>query len=137
MIVSTLAFASPANDPWHAKARAVLKYAVNIPTVEGRDRVPELAAYLAQQYRGAGIDAKDIQVLPYGKTAALIVRWRAHESTGKPIMVMAHMDVVEAKREDWSQTDLFVFTEKDGYFYGRGTSDIKMGIAATTVAILK
>jgi acetylornithine deacetylase/succinyl-diaminopimelate desuccinylase-like protein len=52
-------------------------------------------------------------------------------------MVMAHMDVVEARRADWSATDPFVFTEKDGYYYGRGTSDIKAGIAATTAAILE
>jgi acetylornithine deacetylase/succinyl-diaminopimelate desuccinylase-like protein len=137
MIASTLAVASPLNDQWHAKARALLEHSVNIPTVEGRDRVPELAAYLAQQYREAGIGAKDIEILPYGKTAALIVRWRAPDPVGKPIMVMAHMDVVEAKREDWGETDPFVFTEKDGYYYGRGTSDIKAGIAATTSAILK
>jgi acetylornithine deacetylase/succinyl-diaminopimelate desuccinylase-like protein len=47
------------------------------------------------------------------------------------------MDVVEARREDWSESDPFVFSEKDGYYYGRGTSDIKGGIAATTTAILK
>lgn len=130
--------ATPASDPWHAKARSLLEHAVNIPTVAGRDRVPELAAYLAAQYRGAGIPAADIRVMPYAKTAALIVRWRADgKPAAKPIMLMAHMDVVEAKREDWTASDPFVFTERDGYYYGRGTSDIKQGIAATTAAILK
>jgi acetylornithine deacetylase/succinyl-diaminopimelate desuccinylase-like protein len=75
--------------------------------------------------------------MPYEKTAALIVRWRAPKPTARPIMVMSHMDVVEARREDWGATDPFVFTEKDGYYYGRGTSDIKQGIAATTAAIMK
>lgn len=130
--------ASPQSDPWHAKARALLEHAVNVPTVAGRDRVPELANWLADQYRAAGIPDADIHVMPYEKTAALIVRWRAPgKPVAKPIMVMAHMDVVEAKREDWSDTDPFVFTEKDGYYYGRGTTDIKSGIAATTAAILK
>jgi len=130
--------AAPKDDPWHAKARAILAHAVDVPTVAGRGRVPELAAWLADQYRAAGIPAADIQVLPYNETAALVVRWRASgKPTAKPIMVMAHMDVVEARREDWSATDPFVFTEKDGYYYGRGTSDIKNGIAATTAAILK
>jgi acetylornithine deacetylase/succinyl-diaminopimelate desuccinylase-like protein len=130
--------ATPHNDPWHAKARTLLEHAVNIPTVAGRDRVPELAAYLADQYRAAGIPDADIKVIPYEKTAALIVRWRAPgKPAAKPIMVMAHMDVVEARREDWSESDPFVFSEKDGYYYGRGTSDIKGGIAATTTAILK
>jgi acetylornithine deacetylase/succinyl-diaminopimelate desuccinylase-like protein len=138
LALPALAQATPQTDPWHAKARALLEHAVNVPTVAGRGRVPELANYLAGQYRAAGIPAADIKVMPYGKTAALIVRWRAPgKAVGKPIMVMAHMDVVEARREDWSDTDPFVFTEKDGYYYGRGTSDIKQGIAATTAAILK
>lgn len=134
---SSIAFATPANDPWHAKARQLLEQAVNIPTVEGRNRVPELAALLAAQYRKAGIPDADIKILPYNNTAALIVRWRAVKPSVKPIMLMAHMDVVEAKREDWQQSDPFVFTEKDHYYYGRGTADIKSGIAATTTAILK
>jgi acetylornithine deacetylase/succinyl-diaminopimelate desuccinylase-like protein len=137
LFASGAAYANPANDVWHAKARQLLEQSVNIPTVEGRDRVPELAALLAAQYRAAGFPDADIKILPYEKTAALIVRWRALNPVAKPIMLMAHMDVVEAKREDWSASDPFVFTEKDGYYYGRGTSDIKQGIAATTTAILK
>ena len=137
LAVAVNAGASPANDPWHAKARSLLEYSVNIPTVAGRDRVPELATYLAAQYRAGGIPEADIKVIPYEKTAALVVRWRAPRPTGKPIMIMAHMDVVEARREDWGTTDPFVFAEKDGYYYGRGTTDIKNAIAASTVAILK
>jgi acetylornithine deacetylase/succinyl-diaminopimelate desuccinylase-like protein len=138
LIVPMAVHATPANDQWHAKARALLEHSVNVPTVAGRGRVPELAGYLADQYRAAGIPDADIKIIPYEKTAALIVRWRADRKTAaKPIMVMAHMDVVEAKREDWSVSDPFVFTEKDGYYYGRGTSDIKQGVVATTTAILK
>ena len=53
-------------------------------------------------------------------------RRRAIRGTGarKPLLLLAHLDVVEAKREDWS-IDPFTFLEKDGYFYGRGTSDDK------------
>ena len=69
--------AAPANDPWHARARAMLEHAVNVPTVLGRDRVPELANWLADQYRVAGIPDADIRIMPYDHTAALIVRWRA------------------------------------------------------------
>ena len=146
-VTSHTAFATPANDKWHAKARELLAHAVNIPTVENRGRVPELAKYLAEQYRAAGISSADIKIIPYNstpknKTAALIVRWRAAgkptaKPAAKPIMLMAHMDVVEAKREDWTESDPFVFAERDGYFYGRGTTNIKQGIAATTAAILK
>lgn len=137
LLASSLAFATPANDPWHARARQLLEQAVNIPTVAGRGRVPELAALLAAQYRNAGIPDADIKIIPYDNTAALIVRWRAAKPVGKPIMLMAHMDVVEARREDWKESDPFVFTEKGHYYYGRGTADIKSGIAATTTALLK
>lgn len=124
-------------DPWHSKAEMMLEHAVNIPTVVGQNRVPELAQYLADQFRAAGIPDKDIQIIPYNQTAALIVRWRAAKpSSEKPIMVMGHMDVVEAKKEDWSM-DPFTLVKKDGYYYGRGTFDMKNGLVATTVAILK
>jgi len=116
----------------------MLEHLVNVPTVIGRDRVPEVASWLGEQYRAAGFPADDIKVMPYNHTAALIVRWRAGGKPKlKPIMLMAHMDVVEAKREDWTAADPFVFTEKEGYYYGRGTIDIKQGVTATTMALLE
>lgn len=128
----------PEQDSWRPRARAMLEHLVNVPTVAGRDRVPELAQWLAGQYRAAGFPDADVHVLPYDRTAALIVRWRAAGTAkARPIMLMAHMDVVEAKREDWTATDPFVFSEKDGYYYGRGTIDVKQGVTATTIAILK
>ena len=129
---------TPASEPWHARARAMLEYTVNVPTVLGRDRVPELAQWMADQYRAAGFADSDIRIMPYDKTAALIVRWRAPgKPRARPIMVMAHLDVVEARRDDWSATDPFVFTENDGYYYGRGTTDIKQGVTATTIAMFR
>jgi acetylornithine deacetylase/succinyl-diaminopimelate desuccinylase-like protein len=134
--------AAPAANPWHAKARELLKQSVEIPTVAGRGKVPELAQYLADQYKAAGWAAGDIHVLPYdgtpeNPTAALVVRWpAAGKAAAKPILLLAHMDVVEAKPEDWSM-DPFKFVEKDGYFYGRGTSDDKMGVVSVTTALLQ
>jgi acetylornithine deacetylase/succinyl-diaminopimelate desuccinylase-like protein len=131
-----------AGDRWQAKAHEIFQHAIEIPTVEGRGKVPELAQYLADQYKAAGWAESDIHVLPYegnpgNQTAALVVRWPAAKPSGKkPILLMAHMDVVEAKPEDWS-LDPFTFAEKDGYYYGRGTSDIKEGITAVTVALLR
>lgn len=134
--------ASAADDPWRTKSRELLAHAISIPTVASRGKVPELAQYLADQYRAAGWAADDIHILPYegtpgDRTAALIVRWpAAGKAKAKPIMLMAHMDVVEAKPEDWSM-DPFALVEKDGYLYGRGTSDIKQGIVAVTTALLQ
>src|SRR3954447_21883784 len=143
-LLSTAALAQPPADPWKARALEIYSHAIEVPTVEGRGRVPELAQWLADQYKAGGWADSDIHVLPYdanpgNHTAALIVRWPAAKPSGKkPILLMAHMDVVEAKPEDWSPgLDPFKFLEKDGYFYGRGTSDIKEGVTAVTTALLK
>ena len=144
LATAVLAVASPvhATDAWHDNARAMLEHAVNVPTVIGRGRVPELAAYFADKFRQAGWPDADIHVMPYetsgDKTAALIVRWRAEgHPKQKPIMLLGHMDVVEAKPEDWKASDPFTFTEKDGYYYGRGTIDMKDGDVAIVTALLK
>lgn len=132
---NTFAIAQP--DPWQVKAEEIFSHAISVPTVTGRNKVPELAQYFADQFRAAGIAKQDIHILPYNNTAALIVRWRAATpSTRKPIMVMGHMDVVEAKQEDWTM-DPFKLVKKDGYYYGRGTGDMKDGLVAITVAIMK
>ena len=116
---------APAPDRWHGKAREIYTRAVNTATVQGRGQVPSLAQYLQEQFRAAGIT--DATIHPYvvtrpdDHTAALIVRWpAAHPSGRKAILLMAHMDVVEARREDWSR-DPFELGEADGYFYGRGS----------------
>jgi len=129
----------------HTAAHDMFEHLVNLPTVFGRGEVPTLANYLADQYKAAGFPGDDVRVVPYDsadpvakvsdKTAALIVRWRSPgRSTRKPIMLMGHMDVVEAKREDWT-TDPFLLTERDGYYYGRGAIDMKDGLVAITQAI--
>jgi acetylornithine deacetylase/succinyl-diaminopimelate desuccinylase-like protein len=114
---------------------------INTPTVLGRGKVPEMATYLAGEFTKAGWPAADVMVMPYDtkgdKTAALMVIWRAAgKPSARPIMLMGHMDVVEAKRED-STTDPFVLTEKDGYYYGRGTTDIKEGLVGISRALIQ
>ena len=141
-LAATALAAGPPADRWNAKARAIFERSVAIPTVAGRGKVPELAEYLAGEFRAGGWAESDIRIVPYeatptDRTAALIVRWPAARPSGKkPILLMAHMDVVEALREDWSM-EPFQLIEKEGYFYGRGTSDIKQGITAITTALLK
>ena len=126
---------------WQAKTRAVFKQAIEIPSVHNRGQVPAVAKLLADQFRAAGIPDSDIHFMPYevlpgDQTEALIVRWRSPHATKKPILVLGHMDVVEAKRSDWT-FDPFVFREQDGYFLGRGSSDMKNGDVATTMAAVK
>ena len=126
---------------WQTKTREVFKQAIEIPSVHHRGEVPRVAKLLADQFRAAGIPDADIHFMPYeglpsDKTMALIVRWRSAHPTKKPMLILGHMDVVEAKREDW-KFDPFVFREQDGYFLGRGTSDMKNGDVATTMAAVK
>src|SRR5688572_22789255 len=131
LAVSLLATAAPAANPvtvptklspeWQAKTRAIYKAVVEFPTVEGRGENQKMAEYLAGQFRAAGWAADDIKIVPYeggpgNKTAAFVARWRAERPTAKPILLLAHMDVVEARRPDW-QLDPFQLVEKDGYFY--------------------
>jgi acetylornithine deacetylase/succinyl-diaminopimelate desuccinylase-like protein len=137
--LATGVFASdlPPEHPWHEEARAMLEHLVNVPSVKGRGRVAELANWLADRYRARGFRAEDVKVMPYGDTAAFIARWRSSKPRARPIMLMAHLDVVEALPEDWKEAEPFHFSEKDGYFYGRGTSDIKQGVTATTIALFE
>lgn len=126
---------------WQAKTRDIYKKSIEIPTVANRGEVPRLADYLAGELKAAGFAADDIKVMPYeglpgDKTVALIARWRAEKPAAKPILLLAHMDVVEAKREDWKQ-DPFEFSERDGYFYGRGSYDNKAGMVGLVASFLK
>lgn len=127
---------------WQAKSRAMFKSAIEIPTVAGRGEHKRMAEWLASQYRANGWAAADVKLYPYKgdkdeEAVAFYARWPAAKPSGrKPILIIAHMDVVEAKRSDW-ELDPFEFIEKDGYFYGRGTSDDKQGVIATSAALFK
>ncbi len=130
---------SPADS---AATKDMFRTIIDTPTVLGRGKVPEMATYLAGEFKKVGFADADVMVMPYEtkgdpKTAVLMVVWRAAgKPTKRPIMLMGHMDVVEAKRED-STTDPFVLTEKDGYYYGRGTIDMKAGIVAISRALIQ
>lgn len=138
---SPLAQPTKLDPAWQARTRSFLKQAIEIPSVVQRNQVPAMAELVASHLREAGFPADSIRILPYeglpgDKTAALLFRWKAERPTKKPMMIIGHMDVVEAKREDWER-DPFGFVEEGGYFYGRGTSDMKNGIVATTLALAK
>lgn len=139
LLLATFLLPTPAHaaTDWHAEGRAILERAISIPTVQERkdSRVSELVSYLKGKFEASGIT--DIVVKPYSNTEAMIVRWHATgKPKAKPILLLGHLDVVEARREDWS-LDPFQLIEKDGYYYGRGTLDMKNGITAITIALLR
>ena len=83
-----------------------------------------IAESVAARFKAAGFPASDIFVGGAIPTKANVVVRYHGTGARKPILLLAHTDVVEAKREDWT-VDPFLFLEKDGYFYGRGTADDK------------
>src|SRR5687768_3943953 len=135
LLVTAPAVGADRNSPEGREALEIYRSIVEIPTVKGRGEVPKMAKYLAAKLKQAGFASRDVEILPAGETAGLIVTYRG--SGGKaPILFLGHMDVVEARREDWER-DPFTFVEEDGYFFGRGTSDNKFGIAQLTAAFIQ
>jgi acetylornithine deacetylase/succinyl-diaminopimelate desuccinylase-like protein len=129
--------AQPALAPHQQLARDVYKELIEINTVDSVGSVTTAAEAMARRFRAAGFPAEDVQLLvPPGKPTKgnLVVRYRGRGGAGapKPLLLLAHLDVVAALRSDWS-LDPFVLTEKDGYFYGRGSGDDK-SMAAIFVA---
>jgi acetylornithine deacetylase/succinyl-diaminopimelate desuccinylase-like protein len=116
-------------------ARAILEELVEINTVRDSGAT-RAATALAKRLVGGGFPAEDVHLVgPKPHKQNLVVRLRGR-GKGKPILFLAHLDVVEARREDWS-LDPFTLTERDGYFYGRGTMDIKDEAADLVANLLR
>jgi acetylornithine deacetylase/succinyl-diaminopimelate desuccinylase-like protein len=117
-------------------ARDIYKELIEINTTSDADPggTTQAAEAMAKRLRDAGFQAADVQVLSSGpRDGNLVARLRGSGASGrKPILLLAHLDVVPAKRDDWTM-DPFTFTEKDGFYYGRGTSDDK-AMAAIWIA---
>ena len=134
-IVASVAVPLPAQSPTESvqrKAREILNEMVSMNTSLQRGDVTPLVDHLAARFRKAGVPAADVQVVgPEAKNRNLVVRVRG-KAGSKPVLFLAHLDVVDALRSDWS-LEPFALTDKDGWLYGRGTADDK-GPAATLVA---
>jgi acetylornithine deacetylase/succinyl-diaminopimelate desuccinylase-like protein len=116
-------------------ARAIFQELIEINTIQdsGATRAAEA---LAKRLRAGGFPAEDVHVVgPKPRKQNLVVRLRGR-SKAKPILFIAHLDVVDARREDWS-FEPFKLTERDDYFYGRGTSDIKSEVADLVANLLR
>jgi len=120
--------------PQQQLAVDIYKELVEINTVTQTGDTGRAADAMAARLIKAGFDSADVQVFkPAQRKGNLVARLRG-TGARKPILLLAHLDVVEALPEDWS-VEPFRLTEKDGYFYGRGASDDKY-MAATFVANL-
>ncbi|PHZ85499.1 M20/M25/M40 family metallo-hydrolase [Paremcibacter congregatus] len=137
LMTPAIARCSDDRVPFADKALEIFRTAVSLRTAKGHGQVPKLAQYLAREFKAGGFAEEDIHLLPMGDTAALVVRYRGDGSSGKkPILLSAHMDVVEALPKDWER-DPFTLIEEDGYFFGRGVSDDKQGVTALAISFLR
>jgi acetylornithine deacetylase/succinyl-diaminopimelate desuccinylase-like protein len=137
-IAGTLTLDGVAADASAAKAlsRDILKQLVEINTTDSVGSVTAASEAMAMRLLDAGFAPSDVAVLgPNDRKKNLVTRLRG-SGKQRPILLIGHLDVVEARREDWS-TDPFALVEKDGFFYGRGTLDMKDGDAIMVATLIR
>ncbi len=129
--------APPSAD--EAAFRALYKELIEINTTRSVGNCTQAAEAMRKRLLAAGLPAADMQILAPPEApndGALIAVLRGKDKSAKPILLLAHIDVVEAKREDW-QRDPFKLVEENGWFYARGASDDKAMAAILTDSLIR
>ena len=117
-------------------AHDIFKQLIEINTTDSVGSVTAASEAMAQRFRDAGFPESDIHVLgPNDRKKNVVVRLHG-SGKHKPVLLIGHLDVVEARREDWT-TDPFKLVEQEGYFYGRGSSDMKDGDAIMSATLIR
>lgn len=131
------ALAAPKPDPaLHAKALDLLQKSVAFRTVAGAGQTVKYAEYLKGVLIAGGYKAEEITIEPMAGTAFLVARYPGKDPAKKPIVISAHMDVVEAKAEDWTR-DPFTPVVENGYVFGRGVVDNKFDLSMVVTTLTK
>ena len=133
------AWAAPLSDSAvRDTAHDVFKQLIEINSTDSIGSTTLVAQAMAKRLLDAGFPAADVTVLgPNDRKGNMVARYRGKPGSKlKPILIIGHTDVVEARREDWT-TDPFQFVEKDGYYYGRGTQDMKDSDAIAVTAFIR
>jgi acetylornithine deacetylase/succinyl-diaminopimelate desuccinylase-like protein len=126
-----------ADDTNRQLARDIFQQLIEINTTDSVGSTTVAAEAMAKRLLDAGFPASDVKVLgPNDRKGNLVVRMHGTGAGKKPVLIICHLDVVEANRSDWT-TDPFRFVEKDGYFYGRGTQDVKENDAALIADLIR
>ena len=127
-----------AQAPDHrALEREILAQLVEINTSDSARHTREAAEAISRRLIEAGMPPADVRIVETTPGCAnLVARYRGSAEGPRPILLMAHLDVVAARREDWSFPP-FEFREQDGWYYGRGTSDNKAGVASLVAAFVR
>ncbi len=131
-----LGLCAQTDDVTKELARDIFKQLIEINTTDSTGSATVAAEAMAQRLRDAGFPANDAQVLgPNPRKGNLVARLHG-TGTRRPILLIGHLDVVEARREEWS-VDPFQFLERAGYFYGRGTQDMKSADAVFVTTLIR
>ena len=124
------------DDVTRRLAHDTFKQLIEINTTDSVGSTTVAAEAMAQRLRDAGFPAADVVVLgPNDRKGNMVARLHG-TGVHKPVLLIGHLDVVEARREDWT-TDPFQFVEQDGYYYGRGTQDMKSGDAIWVTTLIR
>ena len=136
LLFLSLASGAQLDDGTRSLSRDIFKQLVEINTTDSVGSNTVAAEAMRQRLLDAGFAPADAQVLgPNERKGNLVARLHG-SGAHKPILIIGHIDVVEARREDWT-TNPFEFVEKGGYFYGRGTQDMKVDDAAVVTAFIR
>ena len=117
------------------QAAAIYKQMVEIPSVSGSEAGETILAATASWLRDGGFSAEDVVIAGPEGARVLVARLEG-AGDGPPVLMLAHLDVVPALREDWT-TDPFTMVEQDGWWYGRGTADNKAGAAILVTNLIR
>jgi acetylornithine deacetylase/succinyl-diaminopimelate desuccinylase-like protein len=137
LLMSTVSAAQDRSSEHAKKTLEIYKTIIEVDTSKHRGNTPKVAQYLADELLAAGFPPEDIEVVQKPPFAALVARYRGALGSGKkPILLLGHMDVVEANAEDWERPP-FTLTKDDKYFYARGADDNKFGVAQLTSTFIR
>ena len=141
LLLTTSAIAAPQPTPksdpaLHDQALDLLKTGIAYRTVIPGDQVPVYAAYLKSVLVRAGFKPDEVKIDAVAGSAVLVARYAGTDPSKKPIVVIDHMDVVEAKKEDWTR-DPFTPVVENGYIFGRGSSDDKFDVSIVVTVLSK
>jgi acetylornithine deacetylase/succinyl-diaminopimelate desuccinylase-like protein len=136
LVLLALPATAQIDDPTKQLSHDVFKQLIEINTTDSVGNVTTASEAMYQRFRDAGFPESDLYVGgPNDRKKNLVVRYHG-SGKRKPVLLIGHLDVVEARRSDWTY-DPFQFVEKDGYFYGRGTQDMKDGDAVMVTTLLR
>ena len=136
LLISVPNLSAQIDDATKKLSHDIFKELLEINTTDSVGSTTVAADAMAKRLRDAGFPAEDVVVLgPNDRKGNMVARLHG-TGAHKPLLLIGHLDVVEARRQDWT-TDPFQLVEQDGYFYGRGTEDMKDGDAIMVTTLIR